>query len=72
MDPLARQLRIAARVLLMKHEALVSAARVGASVPFPPDAGGAGQGLPLAPPLPLEHQRLRAMMLAMIGVRGAA
>jgi hypothetical protein len=70
---LVRQLRIAARVLLIKHEALVSAAvKVGLASGPSPEEGGAARACP-APPLPHEHARLRAMLLRMLSSgRGAA
>jgi hypothetical protein len=56
-------------VRLLELDALSAAKAVASPLP---DEGGAEQGLPLAPPLPHEHQRLRGMLLRMLNARGAA
>ena len=70
MNSVARHLRIAATVKLLELDAIAAAARGFQASPLPRE-GGAERACP-APPLPSEHARLRKILLAMLGVRGAA
>jgi hypothetical protein len=63
---LARQIRIAATIKLLEWEA-ISAAKDMPLVPLPDDRGADTKGLAIGSPLPSEHQRLRAMLLGMMG-----